>query len=423
MAKKIRASIVLTTALIVCLTQWPARASETILARTGTAAPATIKSKVIKPKITAQKKPSKKVLAKTGTTSATKSKAVTRKKTRTIARRTPRRVRPAPVGKIPTYGVPSLDDDPSRDDPIVRAAAIEALGKLMGAVVVVNPENGQILSIVNQKLALESGYQPCSAFKPAVALAALGDGIINSETNRLKLGRKWYLTLEQALAKSNNLYFEELGRSLGIERLQYYGKLFGFGEAASFGINPESQGAFPEKAPSKGAGGVGKVASFGQGISMTTLQLASFTSAMANGGRLYYLQYPTAGEEFVPMLKRELPISETIDSVRKGMESAVLAGTARRANIPDIHILGKTGTCSQDGARLGWFAGYSDSPAKLAVVVLLRTGVKLGGGPKASEVAGRMFRKLGEGDYFASLVQKTRTARILPAAITFPSIQ
>lgn len=335
----------------------------------------------------------------------------------------PRRSRAVAYGKLPTYGDPTEGDDVSRDDPIVRAAAVKALGKMMGGMVVVNPENGQILSIVNQKLTLASGYQPCSSFKPAVALAALGEGIINNQSNRIKLGAKWNLDLEHALAKSNNLYFESLGRALGLERLQYYARLFGFGEQAGIGIGEESKGAVPEQAPSLSEGGVGKVASFGQGIAMTTLQAASFTSAMANGGRLYYLQYAVPGQDFVPRLKRELPISDSVSSVRTGMESAVLAGTARRANIPDVHILGKTGTCSEDSARLGWFAGYSDAPAKLAVVVLLRTGVKLGGGPKASEVAGRFFRYLGEQNYFASRPGRELSARVMPAAATLGTIR
>lgn len=402
---------VLWTLTIFCLSQIPAAAQEKVLASTGTTASAPSKTNPVAEKKVVEKK----VLV--STVSATPAAGPAKKTAAKPVRQTSRRSTTARAPKIPTYGNPSLNDDPSRDDPIVRAAAVEGLGKLMGAVVVVNPANGRILTIVNQKLALESGYQPCSSFKPAVALAALGDGIIENDRNRLQLGRRWYLTLKDALAKSNNLYFEKLGRSLGIERLQYYARLFGFGEQASIGLDPESEGAFPQAAPPARAGGVGRIASFGQGISMTTLQLASFTSAMANGGTLYYLQYPTPGEEFVPRVKRDLPISETIDPVREGMESAVLEGTARRANQPDIQILGKTGTCSQNGARLGWFAGYSESPAKLAVVVLLRTGVKLGGGPKASEVAGKMFRTLGDQDYFASLEQPPAPIAALPASV------
>jgi membrane carboxypeptidase/penicillin-binding protein len=58
------------------------------------------------------------------------------------------------------------------EDPVVRAAAIEALGNMNGTVVAIDPDSGRVLSMVNQKLALASGAQPCSTIKLAVALAA-----------------------------------------------------------------------------------------------------------------------------------------------------------------------------------------------------------------------------------------------------------
>jgi len=103
------------------------------------------------------------------------------------------------------------------------------------------------------------------------------------------------------------------------------------------------------------------------------------------------------------------------------MEGAVLSGTARRAKQPDVRVLGKTGTCSQDRARLGWFTGYNKEPGGVAIVVLLRTGVKLGGGPRASEVAGRVLRKLGEQDYYARSINK-QPETALPASVQMPSL-
>ncbi len=225
----------------------------------------------------------------------------------------------------------------------------------------------------------------------------------------MKLGKKWYLSLNRALEISNNQYFEELGRKLGLERMQTYAQTFGFGERAGIGIEFEPAGGFPEKAPSPRQGGVGKIASFGQGISMTVFQLAAFVSAVANGGTLYYLQYPGQAGPFVPRIKRVLPFQDSLATVREGMEKAVLTGTARRARQPGIQMAGKTGTCSQNRDRLGWFAGYSDRPGKLAIVVLLRTGVKLGGGPRASEIAWKVFRKLSDQDYFRTLQAQRKT--------------
>ena len=68
------------------------------------------------------------------------------------------------------------------EDPVVRAAAIEALGNMNGTIVAIDPDSGRILAMVNQKLALSAGAQPCSTIKVAVALAALSENIITKDT-------------------------------------------------------------------------------------------------------------------------------------------------------------------------------------------------------------------------------------------------
>ena len=154
---------------------------------------------------------------------------------------------------------------------------------------------------------------------------------------------------------------------------------------------------------------------------MTMFQLASFVSALSNGGTLYYLQYPDSGDdqEFLPRVKRDLTIGAALDVVQSGMEEAVMTGTARRAKQPDMRLVGKTGTCSQNGARLGWFSGYNREPGGVAIVVLLRTGQSLGGGPRASQVAGEIFRDLGEANYYTRSVSRN-PSRALPASIQIP---
>jgi penicillin-binding protein 2 len=74
------------------------------------------------------------------------------------------------------------------EDPIVRQAALEALGRMNGTVVAVDPTSGRILAMVNQKLALSEGAQPCSTIKVAVGLAALSEGIVSKDTP-VKLGQ------------------------------------------------------------------------------------------------------------------------------------------------------------------------------------------------------------------------------------------
>src|SRR5213076_2424142 len=127
------------------------------------------------------------------------------------------------------------------EDPIVRQAAIEALGNLNGTVVAIEPTSGRILAMVNQKLALSSGAQPCSTIKLSTALAALSEGLIDKETE-IRLGRRSRMNLTSALAHSNNPYFEEVGRKLGFDKISYYAHQFGLGELAGYDVDGEQLG-------------------------------------------------------------------------------------------------------------------------------------------------------------------------------------
>ncbi|MBZ5514575.1 MAG: hypothetical protein LAN62_06980 [Acidobacteriia bacterium] len=204
-----------------------------------------------------------------------------------------RRRRPSPW-RISSYSDPAAHDNPASEDRIVREAAIDALGRWNGSVVVVDPNSGRILTIVNQPLAFASGFTPCSNFKPVVALAALKEGVITSDT-KLRVGRRLRMDLTEALAHSNNLFFSKLGQQLGFDRVAEYAHQFGLGEKAGYNIPEESPGKFPEVAPKEG--GVGLLSSYGRSIEVTPLQMAALISAIANGGTLYYLQYPRSAEE------------------------------------------------------------------------------------------------------------------------------
>src|ERR1700739_2596593 len=127
------------------------------------------------------------------------------------------------------------------EDPLVRQAAIDALGNMNGTVVAIEPTSGRVLAMVNQKLALSSGAQPCSTIKLSVALAALSEGLVSKETP-VTLGTHYRMTLTTALAKSNNAYFEALGRKLGFEKVAYYAHEYGLGELAGYNIPGEELG-------------------------------------------------------------------------------------------------------------------------------------------------------------------------------------
>lgn len=295
------------------------------------------------------------------------------------------------------------------EDPVVRQAAIDALGDMNGTAVVINPDTGRILAMVNQKMALSPGVEPCSTIKLTVALAALSEGIVTRDTMVQLPGFRMNMT--EALAHSNNLYFETLGRDLGFERVHHYAKEFGLGELAGYHIAGEQLGEYPDQPIPAAEGGVGRMCSFGQGVSLTPLQLGALVSAIANGGTLYYLQHPTTPEEvahFVPRVKRQLNIGKYIPDVVDGMAGAVEYGTARRlrANFKDLPVFGKTGTCSNNGTRFGWFASFSDSPQGSLVTVFLLQGGRPVFGPYAAELTGEFYKNLWAHNYFTAKNQE-----------------
>jgi len=311
---------------------------------------------------------------------------------------------------------PTLGDIATYDDPIVRAAAIEALGRYNGSVVAVDPNTGRILTVVNQKLAYSDGAIPCSTIKPTIALAALEENVITRDT-MLKVGRRKYMNLTDAMAHSNNQFFEELGRRMGFDTVSRYGRLLGLGELAGYNLQDEHPGAFPMSPPAKG--GVARMSSFGEGIQMTPFQLASLAAAFANGGTLYYLQYPEAGQDasaFVPRIKRELNIAPLLPELREGMLAAVLYGTGKRSfdSGGDEMPAGKTGTCSDQLSHVGWFLTYADEAhPKIALAVLIRGNSSRIKGPLAAGVAGHIYRRLREQNYFADVTARRSASGLI----------
>ncbi|ADV81757.1 penicillin-binding transpeptidase domain-containing protein [Terriglobus saanensis] len=300
----------------------------------------------------------------------------------------------------------TLGDVSAGEDPIVRASLIQALGNMNGTALAIDPKTGRLLAMVNQKLALGPGAEPCSTIKLSVALAALSEGLIKQDTP-VNIGGHYSLDLTHALAKSVNPFFEVLGRQLGFERVKHYANELGLGELAGYNVRGEQLGTYPSEELPKSQGGVGRMCSFGEGISMTPMQLGAIVSAIANGGTLYYLQHPTTPEEianFSPKVKRQLNIGPIIPEILPGMAGAVnfSNGTGRsvRANFSEFPVMGKTGTCSNNGTRYGWFGSFADTPNGRIVAVFFLTGGRPTFGPKAAELSGMFYRALADRSYF-----------------------
>ncbi|MDQ1469757.1 MAG: penicillin-binding protein 2 [Bryobacterales bacterium] len=346
-----------------------------------------------------RRKPAAKTAAKAAPRTAARRKAVSHKLP--VAASIPRKRRNVWVQTWdePTYKDSTAGDKTEGEDPIVRQAAVDALGPLNGSIVVSDPNTGRILTIVNQQLALGGGFQPCSTVKVSVALAALKEGLVE-RTSPVRFYSKRSMDLTDALAYSNNYYFANLGIKLGYDRMNHYARLFGYGEKAGLNIEGEHPGYFPPAPPKEG--GMGMLTSFGEEISQTPLELAALMGSIANGGTLYWLQYPRNPEDiqtFQPQVKRRLEIEKLIPDMKPGMRGAVEFGTARRAK-QDDEILGKTGTCSEGRTHLGWFGSFNEGGGRKLVVVVMLTGGRPSIGSMASSVAGDVYKRLASQQFF-----------------------
>jgi membrane peptidoglycan carboxypeptidase len=284
-------------------------------------------------------------------------------------------------------------DDTSGEDSEVRRAAVNALGNHAGTVVVMDPKTGKIYSIVNQEWALRRGFKPCSTIKLVTGLAGLSEKVID-QSEATKVSDSYHLDLTGALAHSNNTYFQQVGGRLGFEKMISYARELGLGEKT--GINSPNE--YPGRLPSEKTGfALNRMCSHGDDFEVTAVQLATLTSAMANGGKLVVPKTPRNQQEdtkFKTKLRREIPIDrDAWNRMVPGMVGAVNYGSGKRAYDPLQTVAGKTGTCIGQGSWLGLFTSYAPlvNP-RLAVVVITRGSDARGHFPAA--VAGRIYREL-----------------------------
>jgi penicillin-binding protein 2 len=284
------------------------------------------------------------------------------------------------------------NDRSTGEDLEVRSAAINALQGRSGTVVVMDPTTGRVYSIVNQQMALGSPVKPCSTVKLIVGLASLHEDVFDPNED-VRISSNGGMNLTDALARSNNPVFQVLGRMLGYERVMQYAANFGFGERTGVNYPGESEGFLPEEGEQE----TGHMSSHGDGFGVTAVQLAAFTSAIANGGNLYTPRIPRSAEEaenFQPILKRRIEMS-TEDRMRlmSGMIGAVNYGTAKLAYNPISQVAGKTGTCTGSRDKLGLFTSFSSVENPRLVVTVVTTG-STEAGKRAAEIAGRIYNAI-----------------------------
>lgn len=280
-------------------------------------------------------------------------------------------------------------DNIDGEDLEARRAAVAALGDRAGTVVVMEPQTGRILTIVNQDWAIREGFKPCSVIKLVTSVAGLNEELIDDGGNLTR--GPMAIGLDDALAYSNNAYFQRVGVNVGNQRMINYARMLGLGEPTGLNAGGETGGRLPFGNSNP------RIYSHGDDFQVTPLQLAVMVSALSNGGRIVVPQIPKTSFEkanFRGFYRREIGLpSGVLRRVIPGMVGAASYGTARRGVDPSLGIAGKTGSCIGGGTWVGLFASVAPvQNPKLAVVVITRGQNERG--KYAAAVAGSIYNAL-----------------------------
>ncbi|MDP6756185.1 MAG: penicillin-binding protein 2 [Patescibacteria group bacterium] len=280
--------------------------------------------------------------------------------------------------------------------------------------------------LFNRSIAGE--YPSGSTIKLVVGSAALEEGIITpyttiSSTGGISVNQYWYpdwkygghgrTDIEHALAESVNTFFYAIGggyesiEGLGVSRISDYGVKFGLNTKTGIDLPSESMGFLPSKdwkLQKKGErwylGDTYHLA-IGQGdISVTPIQVANFTSVIANGGTLYSPRivdkigrnYDDAEIIKPIVLSKQVVDPNTIRTIQQGLRSVVTYGTARSLSVLPVDIAGKTGTAQFSSTKEphAWFTGYAPyNNPEIVVTVLVEEGE--GGDISATPIAKKIF--------------------------------
>jgi cell division protein FtsI (penicillin-binding protein 3) len=296
--------------------------------------------------------------------------------------------------------------------------AVQAWSAKGGMAVVMNPKTGEILALalqptfdpnhasqssdeVRRNRAIADTFEPGSTFKVFSLAAALEERVASPremffcENGSYLVGGKTihdahkhgWLSLSDIIKVSSNIGASKVGQKLGKNRLYRYLKSFGFGAKTGVDLPGEVPGILttPRTWSEVGLANI----SFGQGVSVTALQLTSSLAALANGGVLmkpYVVKAvlgPDGGvlKENQPKMVRRVVSPETTGTVVRILKTVMdEGGTGRAARLTDYEAAGKTGTAQKALAngrgysekRVGSFFGFAplDNPQVAILVVI-----------------------------------------------------
>ncbi len=345
--------------------------------------------------------------------------------------------------------------------------AVRENGALRGCLVLMDPMNGEILAMANypkfdpnhynqfpvghrKNWAVTDTYEPGSTFKVVTAAASLEEGIVDKDTRfhdpgfilvddrRLRCwrpGGHGDQTFVEATENSCNPVFAKLALRLGKDTLYKYIRAFGFGETTGVDFPGEAKGILQASERIKNV----ELATtgFGQGISVTPIQLVTAFSAIANGG---YLLEPHLVKEirdnqgrvvkaFGRKVKRQVISEQTAKELTLILRSVVENGSGNRADVQGYRVAGKTGTAQKASqgnygqGRIASFIGFApaDKPRIAGLIVLDEpTGSSRYGGviaaPAFGEVVRDVLRYLGEPPKFELESGETQVPEALQEA-------
>lgn len=283
-------------------------------------------------------------------------------------------------------------DNTEGEDLNIRRAAVEALGGRAGSVVVMEAQTGKVLTVVNQDWAIRSTIRPCSTIKLVTGVAALNENVIDKQDGSVR-NASTRRRLDDALAYSDNPYFQRAGMQVGSPKVIEYAKQLGLGEPTGINAEGEAAGRLPY------GNNNARIYSHGDDFEVSTLQLAVMVSAITNGGHRVLPRIPRNATEqarFQTFYRGNVDLpKQNLRRVIPGMMGAAEYGTARRDMDQSLGVAGKTGSCISKGSWVGLFASVAPIEApKYAVAVITRGQSERG--KYAAAVAAKVYRALSK---------------------------
>jgi peptidoglycan glycosyltransferase len=348
-------------------------------------------------------------------------------------------------------GTKAGDDVQTTLDPAAQRAAEQALGPRKGAIVALDPSTGRVRVMLSYpqsdpnsiprdfrrlnrdpnaplfNRATQSGYPPGSTFKVVTAAAALDtgkytpDSQISGKNNKIISGVPLQnfggedfgsLSLTDALTKSVNTVFGEIGEKLGKKTMYKYMRRFGFNQEPPLQY-PTSQiapsGVYNSRGRLLGPDDpvdIGRVAIGQERLKVTPLQMAMVAAAVANGGKLMKPRLVekvtkpdgTLRESFPPEEEATVMSAKSAGDLAQMMTKVVQSGTGTAAALQGIQVAGKTGTAevANGTANQAWFIAFAPvKDPKVAIAVTVeRTTQSLTGGEVAAPIAKQVMQVL-----------------------------